>query len=85
MIKLLTVRYLGKYRFELAFSDGSEGLFDLQAYMAPRDGPLLTPLREESFARRAFIEAGALCWPNGLELSAQRLHDPELLHAAVAH
>lgn len=85
MIKLLKARYLDGFRFELSFSDGSEGIFDLKAYLGGRDGPLLIPLRDETFARRAFIEAGALCWPNGLELSAQRLHDPELLKLAVAH
>ena len=85
MIKLLKSRYMGQFRFALSFSDGSDGVFDLKAYLASREGRLLDDLRNEAFARRAFIEAGALCWPNGLELSAQRLHDPELLHMAVGH
>jgi hypothetical protein len=85
MIKLLQARYLNGFRFELTFSDGSEGVFDLSAYLATREGPLLAALADEAFACRAFIEAGALCWPNGLELSAQRLHDPVLLELVVPH
>ena len=30
-----------------------------------------------------FIDAGALCWPNGLELSPARLHEISLLGIAA--
>lgn len=50
------------------------------AYLATRQGPLLEALREPAYFSRCFVDAGALCWPNGLELSAARLH--ELANAA---
>ena len=31
-------------------------------------------LRDPDYFARAFVDAGALCWPNGLELSPARLH-----------
>jgi hypothetical protein len=40
-----------------------------------RKGPLLEPLRDEAYFRRLFIDAGALCWPNGLELAPARLYE----------
>ena len=83
MIKLLNIRYLGGFRFDLSFSDGATGVFDLQSYLDQRSGPLLEALRLEDYATRAFIEAGAMCWPNGLELSAQRLHELSTLKLAA--
>jgi hypothetical protein len=54
----------------LTFSDGMTGLWDAAPLLASRKTPLTNPLREDptEFAR-AFIESGALAWPNGLELA----------------
>lgn len=82
MIKLLNVAPLAPHQLELVFSDHTRGVFDGAAYLAERRGPLLEPLREPAYFARCFIEAGALCWPNGLELSASRLH--ELVQMAQA-
>ena len=73
MIKILKARYLGDFQIELQFSDGFIGLFDGNDLLN-RKGPLLDPLRNESFFRRYYIEAGALSWPHGLELSPARLY-----------
>jgi len=48
-----------------------------------RSGPLLVPLHDESYFKRVFIDAGALCWPNGLELSPQRLYETCTTSAAA--
>ena len=74
MIKLIEARYQGEFQVALSFSDGKEGNFDGRALLQ-RSGPLLEPLRDESYFKRLFINAGALCWPNGLELSPARLHE----------
>jgi len=74
MIKVLAARYLGTYRVELVFSDGKEGVFD-GATLLQRTGSLVEALRDESYFKRLYIEAGALCWPNGLELAPLRLYE----------
>lgn len=74
MIKLIEARYLGNFQVALHFSDGREGVFDGCALLQ-RSGPLLEPLRAEPYFRRFFVDAGALCWPNGLELTPARLHE----------
>ena len=74
MIKLIEARYQGQFRVALRFSDGKEGIFDGRELLK-RSGPLLDPLRDESYFKRVFIDAGALSWPNGLELSPARLHE----------
>ncbi|MBZ0097261.1 MAG: DUF2442 domain-containing protein [Sulfuricella sp.] len=82
MIKLTKARYQGDFQVALSFSDGKEGIFDGRGLLQ-RSGPLLEPLREEAYFRRFFIDAGALCWPNGLELSPARLHETCRALAAV--
>lgn len=83
MIKLLTIRYLGNHRYELEFSDRQVGVFDLDEYRSRRQGTLLAALDDESLAGRAFIDAGAMCWPHGLELSARRLHELSVMRVAA--
>ena len=74
MIKLIEARYRGEFQVALRFSDGEEGIFDGRELLK-RSGPLLDPLRDENYFKRVFIDAGALSWPNGLELSPTRLHE----------
>ena len=74
MISLLQATYCEGGKFAIRFSNESEGVFDLNQYLAARNGPLLAPLLDESYARRAFIEAGALAWPNGLEIAPERIY-----------
>ena len=75
MMKLLSAEYTEKGLIALEFSDGSKGVFNLFTYLSERTGSLLLPLADEDYACRCFIDAGALCWPNGLELSAERLQE----------
>jgi hypothetical protein len=73
MIKLVALRVLSDAELDLAFSDGSSAHWSAAELIA-RDTVLTRALAEPAFFARAFIEAGALAWPNGLELSADSLH-----------
>jgi len=73
MIKLISVRPAGEGALDLVFSDGSGGRWSAEALVA-RDTILTRSLADPVYLARAFIEAGALAWPNGLELSAHGLH-----------
>lgn len=73
MIKLLSIRPAGDCALDLTFSDGAAARWSADSLIA-RDTELTRPLADPAYFRRAFIEAGALCWPNGLELSAPGLH-----------
>lgn len=75
MIKVLNARHTSPWKLELEFSDQTHSLFDGQPYLARHQGPLLEALRDPDFFKRAFVDVGALCWPNGLELSAARLRE----------
>jgi Protein of unknown function (DUF2442) len=81
MPKLLSIQQTAPWEMKLEFSDGTLARFDGKDYLNSRNGPLLDALRDANFFARAFIDAGALCWPNGLALSPKRLR--ELVSAAV--
>lgn len=73
MIELVRVEVAGDRALDLAFSDGSSGRWSAEAVLA-RDTVLTRPLADSAYFARAFTEAGALAWPNGLEFSAHSLH-----------
>jgi hypothetical protein len=73
MIKLVELRVIGADRLSLVFSDGSAGEWSASELIA-RNTVMTAPLADRPFFARAFIEAGALAWPNGFELSAASLH-----------
>ena len=75
VIKLLDVKTIAPHQLELTFSDHSLGVFDGANYLGSRQGPLLENLRDPAYFARCFVDAGALCWPNGLELSGARLRE----------
>lgn len=73
MIKLIAVEPKSGTQLLLRFSDGAWGLFDFAPFIAANT--LMTaPLADPAFFSRYFIEAGALAWPNGFDLSAGSLH-----------
>ena len=73
MIKLVHLRAAGPDTLELGFSDGSHAIWSAADLIA-RDTVMTRPLTDPTYFARAFIEAGALAWPNGLELSATSLN-----------
>ena len=80
VIKVLNARKLDAFKLELDFSDHTQGVFDAAAYLAARSGPLLDKLRDPDYFSRYFIDAGALCWPNGLEISPAKVRELSAVH-----
>ena len=74
MIELVRIRVAEDRTLELIFSDGSSGRWSADSILG-RDTVLTRPLEDPAYFRRAFIEAGALAWPNGLEFSAHSPHE----------
>ena len=83
MIKVLNARLVGEFKLELEFSDHTHGIFNVGSYLASRSGPLLDKLRDPIYFGKVFIDAGSLCWLNGLEISPTRLHELTSLNATA--
>lgn len=73
MINLIKVTPAEGYVLNLYFSDGSMGLIDF-SYLLETKTVLTLPLEDQSYFQGCFIDFGALCWKNGLELSAESLY-----------
>jgi hypothetical protein len=72
-IHLIGVMVARDQILNLTFSDGATARWSAETLIA-RDTVLTRPLTDSAYFARAFIEAGALAWPNGLELSPMALH-----------
>ncbi|BBL56819.1 DUF2442 domain-containing protein [Methylomonas koyamae] len=73
MIKIIRIEPLEGKRLRLYFSDASHGDYDLQPLIAQHT-ELVQPLNNDDYFKRCYLELGALCWPNGLELSPANIH-----------
>lgn len=73
MIKILKADYLRERILRLYFSDNSYGDYDLQP-LIDRQTELVIPLQDETYFKQFYLELGALCWRNGLELSPGNIH-----------
>ena len=72
MINLVRLAITGDDTLDLVFSDGAAHWS--AADLIARDTVMTRPLADPAYFARAFIEGGALAWPNGFELSADALH-----------
>ncbi|WP_010185358.1 DUF2442 domain-containing protein [Sphingomonas sp. PAMC 26605] len=84
IIKLIQIEPGGDATVRLSFSDGTTARWSAADYIA-RDTVMTRPLADPAFFARAFIESGALAWPNGFELSADALHRRLDAAGALAH
>jgi hypothetical protein len=73
MIKITQAHHVQARVLRLSFSDNSYGDYDLQP-LINRQTELVIPLNDESYFKQFFLELGALCWRNGLELSPGNIH-----------
>jgi hypothetical protein len=73
MIKITQAQYVQQRILRLYFSDNSFGDYDLQP-LIDRQTELMIALNDEVYFKHFFLELGALCWPNGLELSPGNIH-----------
>ena len=73
MIKIIRAQYVQQKILRLYFSDNAYGDYDLQPLLA-RQTELVIPLNDEPYFKQFYLELGALCWRNGLELSPGNIH-----------
>ena len=73
MIKIIQAEYLHDRSIQLHFSDGSWGDYNLQP-LIDKQSTLTKELEEVEGFKQFYLEMGALCWRNGLELSPSNIH-----------
>jgi hypothetical protein len=73
LVDIVKAESRGGHRLYVAFSDGTEGEFDLGDFVA-KGGEMVEPLRDPAFFARVFLDDGILTWPNGFDLDSIALH-----------
>jgi len=77
LIRIRNVEVLAGFNVRLTFSDGTERVIDLEAYLR---GPIFERMRDDpEFFRAVRVdeEAGTITWPNGADL------DPDVLYLGL--
>ncbi len=72
MINLIKIEPQEGYILKLYFSDATYAILDL-SYLIEIKTVLTKSLQDTDYFQSCFIDFGALCWKNGLELSAESL------------
>lgn len=83
LVKAVRVAALPGHRLDIAFSDGSSGVFDFSD-IKESQGEMALPLHDEAFFARVFLDAGAPAWPNGYDADPSyiraKLEEADALH-----
>jgi Protein of unknown function (DUF2442) len=73
-VHVSAVEYLGEYRLWLRFSNGVEGVVDLESELY---GEIFQPLRDKTLFQQVYLTSRTVEWPNGADFA------PEFLLAQV--
>lgn len=67
------IDYKHDYLYEITFDDGLSGDLDFSSYLGY--GPVFGPLADIEYFKRARVEGGTICWPDGADISPEALYE----------
>lgn len=71
--KVVKLTPTGEYRFAIVFADGKSGVFDFEPVLRA-GGKTGNEALESSIFSQAFLDFGAVTWPNGYDICPDWLH-----------
>ncbi len=69
-VHVIAVEYLGEYRLWLRFSNGVEGVVDLESELY---GEVFQPLRDKTLFQQVYLTSRTVEWPNGADFAPEFL------------
>jgi hypothetical protein len=74
--KVIAVRYIGGYRLEITFSDGTKGISDWSTKLArAKTGGIFEPLKNPAYFAKVELWEGTIRWPNGADICPEVLYE----------
>jgi hypothetical protein len=70
-----SVRVLSAYRLAVSFVDGTRGEAELGPLILSEGAGVFEQLRDPEVFAQAFVDDGAVAWPNGLDLAPDAMYD----------
>lgn len=67
--RLRALRVLPGWQLGVTFNDGLNGIVDVSALVHGPDARVFEALRDPAFFAKAYLDCGAVTWPNGADLA----------------
>ncbi len=72
--RLRALSVLPQWQLAVTFNDGLSGIVDVSALVQGLDAGVFEALRDPAFFARAYLDCGAVAWPNGADLAPDAMH-----------
>jgi hypothetical protein len=72
--RLRAMSVLPEWQLAVTFNDGTSGIVDLSALAGGPDAGVFGALRDPSFFAQAYLDCGAVVWPNGADLAPDAMY-----------
>lgn len=72
--RLRALNVLPEWQLAVTFNDGSSGIVDLSTLVHGPEAGVFEALRDPVFFATAYLDCGAVVWPNGADLAPDAMH-----------
>lgn len=72
--RLRALRVLPEWQLAVTFNDGTSGIVDISALVNEPDAGVFEALRDPDFFATAYLDCGAVTWPNGADLAPDAMY-----------
>jgi hypothetical protein len=72
--RLRALNVLPEWRLSVTFNDGLSGIVDVFELVHGADAGVFAALRAAHFFASAYLDCGAVTWPNGADISPDTMH-----------
>lgn len=77
---VISAEYVSGYTIRVEFDDGTQKSVDFSQWF---HGPVFEPLKIISNFQQFFVEAGAVAWPSGVDISPEAVYSAEDVQKAA--
>jgi hypothetical protein len=72
--RVCAITVLPQCQLAVTFNDGNSGIVDVSALVLGQDAGVFQALRDVSFFAQAYLDCGAVTWPNGADLAPDAMY-----------